>query len=138
MPGPIPNRSDQRVRRNIGDPIEKVTAIGAVEIPELNLGEVHPLVTELYEAMTRSAQRKFFEPSDWAYTKVTLHFLNGLPNSSRPSSQMLASVNQMLSALLVSEGERRRVRIEVERGSTTETGDVLQISDLFKQRLAQG
>lgn len=137
--GPIPNRSDQRVRRNIGDPIDKVTTIGPVEIPDLDLGgEVHPMVTDLYESLKQSAQRKFYEPSDWQFARVTLHFLNGLLLSSRPSSQMLASVNTMLTSLLVSEGDRRRVRVEVERQATGDDGQVMQVADLFRQRLGQG
>ena len=55
--GPIPNRSDQRVRRNEPDtPIEKVTAIGPVPVPPLGIPDAHPFVTELYDAMKKSAQ----------------------------------------------------------------------------------
>jgi hypothetical protein len=42
----------------------------------------------------------------------------------------------MLTDLLVSEGSRRRVRLEVERSQSG--GEVLDVADLFRQRLAQG
>lgn len=139
--GPVPKRSDERVRRNIGDPIDKVTEIGPVRIPTLSLGigvEVHPIVRDFWDSLKISAQNKFYEPSDWEYARVTLHFLNQLLLSSRPSSQMMAVVNQMLTALLVTEGDRRRVRLEVERQLGGEDAKVLQVADLFRQRLAQG
>jgi hypothetical protein len=44
----------------------------------------------------------------------------------------------MLTDLLVSEGARRRVRLEVERSSESEGAAVLEVADLFRQRLSQG
>jgi hypothetical protein len=136
--GPIPKRSDQLIRRNITDPIDKVTAIGPVYTPTLGMtGEVHPLVRDFWDSLKVSAQNKFYEPSDWQFARITLHFLNDLLLSSRPSSQMLASVNQMLSLLLVTEGDRRRVRIEVERNLGGGEAKVMQVADLFRQRLEE-
>ena len=135
--GPVPNRSDQRVRRNKDAvEVEKVPVSGEVPVPELNIPDAHPFVVELYESMQISAQRKYYEPSDWAYAKTTLHFLNGLLLSSRPSAQMLAAVNSMLTQLLLTEGERRRVRIEVERSaSTSQDATVISIADRFAEML---
>lgn len=137
--GPIPNRSDQRVRRNKPEtPIEKVVSIGNVAIPPLDLPNPHPLVRDLYESLHLSGQSKFYEPSDWQYARIALHFADQLLKSSRPSAQLLVTVNQMLSSLLVSEGDRRRVRLEVERNQSGEDAQVLQVADLFRQRLMQG
>jgi hypothetical protein len=55
---------------------------------------------------------------------------------SKPSAQMLIAVNTMLSALLVSEGDRRRVRIEVERNQAEAT--VMNVADLFRRKMQQG
>lgn len=135
--GPIPNRSDQRVRRNKPDtPIETITTIGPVEIPDLNMPNAHPLVQELYEAMKNSAQKQFFEPSDWAYAKIALHYVNKSLNQENPSAMLLASVNTMLTSLLLTEGDRRRVRIEVERSQ--EGAKVLDIAEMFRKKLEQG
>lgn len=135
--GPIPKRSEERIRRNkLEVPIDKVPAIGPVDIPELGFIDPHPLVIDLYRSMSESAQAKYFEPSDWQYAKFTLHFADQLLKSPRPSSQLLAAVNSMLTDLLVSEGSRRRVRLEIERSESG--GDVLDVADLFRQRLSQG
>jgi hypothetical protein len=49
---------------------------------------------------------------------------------------MLASVNSMLATLLVTEGDRRRVRLEVERSQ--EGAKVLDIAEMFRKKLEQG
>lgn len=135
--GPIPKRSDQRIRRNKDEvPLEKVEAIGTVQVPPLGLDDPHPIVSELYLSLAESAQSRFYEPSDWQYARFALHFADVLLKQARPSSQLLASVQTMLTDLLVSEGSRRRVRLEVER--STSGGEVLDVADMFRQRLAQG
>jgi hypothetical protein len=96
----------------------------------------HPLVQELYEAMKNSAQKQFFEPSDWAYAKIALHYVNKSLNQENPSAMLLASVNTMLTSLLLTEGDRRRVRIEVERNQ--EGAKVLDIAEMFRKKLEQG
>lgn len=136
--GPIPKRSETLIRRNVPDvPVEKITVIGPVPIPDLGLDDPHPLVVDLYESLKESAQKQFYEPSDWQFARLTLHFVDKLVKRENPSAQMLASVNQMLTALLMTEGDRRRVRLEVERRQSNPDGDaqVLTMADLFKQRL---
>lgn len=136
--GPIPARSDQRVRRNKPDiPIEKVEAIGIVDVPELGLDDPHPIVRDLYLSMKESAQSRYYEPSDWNYARLTLHFTDLLLKSSRPSGNLLSTVQSMLTDLLLTEGARRRVRLEVER-SQSGVGEVLEVAELFRARLLQG
>jgi hypothetical protein len=135
--GPIPKRSDQRIRRNRPDvEIETVSAIGVVPVPEFDLSDVHPLVNELFLSLKDSAQSRFYEPSDWAYAKFTLHFADVLLKSSRPSGQLLSTVQTMLTDLLLTEGARRRVRLEVERNQSEAA--VLDVADMFRARLARG
>lgn len=137
MPGPIPKRSEERIRRNKPEvAIDSITVIGKVPQPDLGLTDPHPLITDLYESLKESAQSRFYEPSDYQYARFCLHFADLLLKSNRPSAQLLASVNQMLTDLLVSEGSRRRVRLEVERSDSG--GDVIDVAGLFRQRLAQG
>src|SRR5688500_12989028 len=108
--GPVPKRSDQRVRRNKdeGGDVEKLPAVGPVEIPDLDIEDPHPSIVDFYRSLKDSAQSQFYEPSDSQFARFTLHFANKLVQSSRPSSQMLAAVNSALTELLVSEGARRR------------------------------
>lgn len=138
LTGPIPKRSEERIRRNTPDvEIEKVTAIGPVPVPPLGIVDPHPMVAEIYESMKKSAQRKYYEPSDWAYAKTTLHFLNKLLFNPQPSAMMLTAVDSMMAKLLLTEGDRRRVRIEVERQPTAPSGDakVLSMADRFAEAL---
>ena len=121
--GPIGKRDEERVRRNIPEnPTETVTMIGTVKIPELGdmsyEGETHPLISEMYDAIKASAAVKYYEPTDWQFARLTLYTLNQELIASRhqgkPVGAMkLTAINQMLSALLLTEGDRRRVRLEI-------------------------
>lgn len=133
--GPVPKRSDELIRRNIDDrPLDKVEASGKVPVPPLGIVDAHPVVKNLYESMKKSAQAKFYEPTDWAYALMAFHFINQQLWAGKPSAQMLASINQMLSSLLLTEADRRRVRIEIERAEKP-AAKVISASELFRQRL---
>ena len=145
--GPIPKRDEERIRRNIPeDPTVTIQAIGVVEIPELGDvsfdGETHPLITDMYESIKQSAAVKYYEPTDWQFARLALHTLNAelvaARQQGRPIGAMkLTAINQMLSALLLTEGDRRRVRLEIERApASKETGKVLDVTDMLKQRLS--
>lgn len=132
--GPVPKRSEERIRRNVDTPIEKVQAIGPVMVPELGIPDPHPMVVDFYDSLKESAQSKYYEPSDWQFARWTCFYMDDLIKSSRPSAVMLQTINTALSGLLVTEGERRRVRMEVEREQTN--AEVANIADYFKQRFA--
>ena len=146
--GPIGKRDEERVRRNIPeDPTVTVQMHGLVTIPDLgdmsHLGETHPLVVEMYEAMKQSASIKYFEPTDWAFARLTLYTLNqeliAAAHNGKPVGAMkLTAINQMLSALLLTEGDRRRARLEIERAPAESSGKVLDVTDMLRQRLAAG
>lgn len=131
--GPVPKRSEDRIRHD-SHVIDKVHAFGVVKKPDLGLGDnVHPIIADFWESTAESAQSRYYEASDWQYFRVCLHFLNQLLKSNKPSAQMLTVVNQMLTDLLVSEGSRRRVRLEIERNVTTQDAEVKDISDYFRK-----
>ena len=146
--GPIGKRDDERIRRNVpADPTVTVKMPGLVTIPDLgdisHLGETHPLVVELYDSMKESASVKYFEPTDWMFARLTLHTLNAEMISAKhlgkPIGAMkLTAINQMLSALLLTEGDRRRARLEIERAPSEASGKVLDVTDMLRRRLASG
>lgn len=139
MPGPVPKRSEERIRRNKPEvEITRIEAVGEVTQPDLGLlGDVHPMVEDMWWALGESAQSKFYEPSDWEFARFTLHFANTLLLSGRPSAQLLGEVNKMCGDLLFSEGARRKVRMEVERNA--KSAEVIDVADEIKRRLqAQG
>ncbi|WP_458574190.1 phage terminase small subunit [Mycobacteroides abscessus] len=147
--GPIPKREDQRVRRNATEiPTDKVKALGKVPVPDLGIENPHPFVVEFYESIRQSAQSNYYEPSDWQFARLTMYALNEELNAvyqsgdnkgkKKPLGVMkLQVINQMMSTLLLTEGDRRRVRMEIERNAapTAEGGKVLTMADHFKQAL---
>ncbi len=114
----------------------------------MGLENPHPFVVEFYESIRQSAQSNYYEPSDWQFARLTMYALNEELNAvyqsgdnkgkKKPLGVMkLQVLNQMMSTLLITEGDRRRVRMEIERnpGPTAEGGKVLTMADHFKQEL---
>jgi hypothetical protein len=135
--GPVPKRSDQRIRRNKPDvAIDKVEAIGVVRAPQLGFVDPHPLTEDLFRSLAESAQSRYYEPSDYEMARSVLFFLDQQFKSSRPSAQMVAALFGQLTDLLITEGARRRVRLEVERQQSG--GEVLDVADMFRKRLSEG
>lgn len=136
--GPYPERSDKLIRRNKReDPIDTISVIGPVDIPELGLPDPHPLVTDFYNSLKDSAQSKYYEPSDWNYARIAMLVIDEmLRYPGGVGAMKLTAVNQMLSSLLVTEGDRRRVRIEVQRDAQA-GGNVIEVADIFRERLKQ-
>lgn len=116
MPGPIPNRSDDVSRErdvNRGDRTPmKHGEMMPVSVP--NAGkDWHPIAKKLWQSLKTSGQAQWFQNSDWAYAyfvmeEVTLHMQAG-----KHSAMRLTAIDSMLSKLLVTEGDRRRARIEL-------------------------
>lgn len=136
MSGPVPKRSEERVRRNTDEPIERVEMTGPVAAPDLGVyttngddvdaDSFHPIAQDLYDSIKESGQAKFLEPSDWQVARVMCHLLSRVLWSNKPSSQMVAAVTTMMSNLLLTEGDRRRVRLEVDRNAAVvETQNII-------------
>lgn len=135
--GPVPKRSEERIRENKDViPVEKIQMNGSVEVPLLGLENPHPLTVEIYNSLKDSGQSKYYEPSDWQFARYTMHFVDQIVKTSKPSAMMLATINQMLSSLLMTEGDRRRVRIEVERQNMQAT--VFDVAAVFAERAKAG
>lgn len=138
--GPPPKRSDQRRRRNAAGPeLGEITeAPGAVEVPIPPADQDwHPLAAGWYESLADSGQSSFYEPSDWAVAKLIAENMSRelrplplidseghavLDSRGKPIVRKLpmrgASVSAYLramSSLLVTEGDRRRLRLELQR-----------------------
>jgi hypothetical protein len=112
MPGPVPKRSSQRRRRNTVQ-VDRISVRGPVEAPPLDLEDVHPLAAAMYEALARSAHAVYMEPSDWEYARWVAFVQSKA--AQRPTAMMILAVDKMLSNLMVTEADRRRVRVEIDR-----------------------
>lgn len=134
--GPIPKRSDERIRRNKPDvPIEKLEASGTVEVPPLGIEDAHPLVADFYDSLGHSAQTKYYEPSDWQHARWVCTWMDKALKHSKPSAMMLTAINSAMTDMLVTEGARRRVRLEIERSDAQDV--VTDVADRFKEMLSR-
>lgn len=138
MPGPVPKRKAQRRRQNT-DGVEIESAPGAprVRVPRAD-PKWHPVARAWFNSLGRSGQARFYEPSDWALATLMAEsmsrdlapqfvgFEEGTDSEGnafvRPCLQRLPMKGASLAAylkgmsnLLVTEGDRRRLRLELER-----------------------
>ena len=158
--GPVPKKEAERRRRN-DDGIELVK----INLDELIAGEVevpaadpkwHPIAIQFYESLQKSGQAIWLEPSDWSVAYILAESLSrdlkpqfvGMSEETGEPILMtiplkgssLSSYLKAFSALLVTEGDRRRLRIELERQKRIDEaagdGNVVDIvqarADLFK------
>lgn len=114
MPGPVPKRSTQRRRRNTTPGLEAGEAgDGTVRGPDLK-GRHCAIARRWYEALRRSGQARYYEPSDWAAAELTVHAIDQYV--ARPTALMFTAIQSAMTNLLTTEGDRRRARLELEAG----------------------
>ncbi len=143
MPGPAPKRDAERRRRN-PKVVETTTVLiddlikEPVEIPEVP-ETWHPIARHWFESLARSGQAVFYEPSDWAAAMVIGETLSRELNpqyvayTDKESGEViaewitmpikgasLAAILKGMTALMVTEGDRRRLSIELERKRATD------------------
>lgn len=120
MAGPLPKRDSERTRRNKpenegGVSLAKGTAYGGDPFPAKDYW--HPMAVEWYESLSDSGIAAFYERSDWATAMIVAeelsHYFN--TSTSRRSAQMLTALFSMMTSLGATEGDRRRMRIELEK-----------------------
>jgi hypothetical protein len=78
-------------------------------------GSWHPTAKKWYLALRMSAQTVFYQPSDWMEAYVAAEILSELLNAGRVSAMLYAAWAGHTARLLVSEGDRRRMRVELEK-----------------------
>jgi hypothetical protein len=141
MPGPVAKRSTERRRRNKESQVEtvKVTVGAVVEIPKPN-AQWHPTAKNWYLSLAESGQAQFYEPSDWWTAQYVADAMSrNLKSGAKFSAMLFASVMSAMGDLLTTEGSRRRVRMEFERGDggDEQPAGVTAIAD-YQKRLAKG
>lgn len=133
--GPSPKRVDQRhghVTKAQLDAVQRVVVPGEVKAPPLDLEDAHPLAVAMYEALARSGQAAFMEPSDWEYARWAAFIQSRA--AERPTAMMVLAVDKMLTNLLVVESERRRVKIELERQQVVDVDEESAVTSLAEYR----
>ena len=140
--GPAPKASSELMGHgNAKAREERVTTIQpdqiatTVEMPEAD-SSWHPVALNWYISLGISAQRMFYEPSDWALAYMIAEslsrdlkpqFVGFNPETGEPTVQKipmkgasLAAYLKAMNSLLVTEVDRRRANIEIARAGATE------------------
>lgn len=128
--GPIPKRSSERRRRNKENQPVKALGAAVVEVPEPD-PKWHPIAQRLFKSLAESGQSAFYEPSDWAFAYSLLDDLSYFKKRKVRSAQMLAAILSAFDRLLITEGDRRRARIELQRPDPEgeESGQLVVLND---------
>lgn len=134
--GPVPKRSDQRRRRNKDVPMTTGRAAEDVVQPDAD-PDWHPIAREWYDSLAESGQSFWFEPSDWATAKYVAEAMSRNLLSGRFSGQLFAAVLAGTTSLLSTEGDRRRLRIELERGTQDTTAEDAKVAVMDRYRKAR-
>lgn len=139
MPGCVPKRSDQRRRRNKPEiEIEKGQAAEHVDVPAADPAW-HEIARDWYESLALSGQSGWYEPSDWQTARYVAEAMSRNLESGRFSAQLFASVMQATTSLLATEGDRRRLRIELERGAKVDVDEDAAVASIddYRAQLAK-
>ncbi|MFE9254047.1 hypothetical protein [Streptomyces sp. NPDC006879] len=134
--GPVPNREEDlaRPRSRKGTDQQSVTRgeMKPVKIPNADR-DWHPIARRLWDSLKSSGQADFYQNSDWAFAYSLCEDLSHYKKSGKRSGQMLQTIYSAFERLLVAEGDRRRVRIELQEPEPDETPTaVLAIADYKK------
>lgn len=129
--GPIPKPEAMRRRRNeSAGPVDRAASGRAFRRPPAANRKWHPVARRWFEALARSGQAIFYEPSDWATAYLVAESMSrdllpqyvGTTDDGKVIEAVLplkgASLSAYLrafSSLLVTEGDRRRSRLELLR-----------------------
>ena len=151
MSGPVPKRNAERRRRaktGQNDVIRVRTPSGRVRVPALP-ATTHLIARRWYQALSKSGQARFYEPSDWAEALLVCEAITlALARSAMAArasdydnlpiqAAQLAVIFQGMDRLLTTEWARRHARMEIER--ETAQNEVLPgVAAIleFKQRYA--
>jgi hypothetical protein len=159
--GPVPKRSSQRRRRNKPEDGEITTGpsgpsgpSGAsnVDVPEPD-ETWHPVARRWYDSLAESGQCRWYEPSDWATAYLLAESMSRDLNPQVVGTTQqgeilrdriplkgtsLGSYLKAFSSLLVTEGDRRRARMELERAGSSDDDEDAAVAQLEKYRKRLG
>lgn len=152
--GPVPKRSDQRRRRNKTEPVAKAPSSGGAKPPPAD-AKWHPVAKRWFQSLEKSGQSRFYEESDWATAYLLAESISRELHpqpmvvgrgehaeiemvSLPPKGASLAAWLKAMSSLLVTEGDRRRARLELEAAPQADPAEEAAVADLddYRKRLA--
>jgi hypothetical protein len=136
MPGPMPKRSDERTRKNkdeSGLELKKGVARGYKRWPKAD-PEWHPRAKEVFASLGTSGMEAFYEESDIAYAKLLCDALTDW--YAGKSAMKLQAILGGLANLGMTEGERRKMRIELELPEIPEESAGARAQRMWQEKLS--
>jgi len=131
--GPVPKRSDQRHGHRSKADREAVTKV-QVAAPVVAAPEPdetwHPIARDWFASLGKSGQSGLYEPSDWATARYVAEAMSRNLMDGKFSAMLFASVMSASVSLLVTEGDRRRVRLELERAPVQDADEDAAVTAL--------
>ena len=151
--GPVPKRDAERRRQNKPEtPTDTVNVVGFVAIPPAN-SRWHPVARHIYESLQSSGQSKFYEASDWAAAYLLAESLSRdlkpqVVGEDALTGKMfracvplkgasLAAYLKGFAALGVTEGDRRRMGIEIDRKAKKPALAAVSVMDEYRDALGR-
>lgn len=157
MPGAnIPSRNAERRRRNKEGIADELEVDGVVE--KLSYDPAwgwHDVARDWFDSLRSSGQSDFYEPSDWQTARLVGEQISRELNDKivgiAPQGSVitrkapipgasLTALSKLMSVLMVTEGDRRRYRLEVQRQDALnlgQPGDVVDM-DAWRSRALGG
>lgn len=152
--GPVPKRSDRKLGHTAKadrDAVTRGTGAANVEVPEPD-PDWHPVASRWFASLAESGQSYWYEPSDWAAAYVLAESmsreLSPQPIVGKdgevhkvtlpPKGASLAAWRQGMASLLVTEADRRRALVELQRPPQTggeEGGSDVADLDRYRNRI---
>lgn len=153
--GPVPKRTAERRRQNKpATPLDSIQVIGSVRIPPAN-PKWHAIAKRLYLSLRTSGQAKFYEESDWSVAYLLAESLSrdlkpkvvAVTGAMNPdtakiirayvpiSGASLSSYLKAFAVLGVTEGDRRRIGIEIERAPAKPELASVSVMDEYRDAL---
>lgn len=140
---PIPKRSDQ-LHNKRGGRLDGLTQLEIanpyVDQPEGN-PDWNPIAKQWYESLPESGQSHYYQASDWATAYMCADLISREfdraddPETKKGvSAMMMHEIFAQAGNLLTTEGERRRLRLELIRAEKKDDGnEVVTAMEQYKQ-----
>lgn len=133
MPGPMPKRSSERTRRNkeneAGLTLKKGVAQGIARWP-LPDTSWHSAVVRMYESFSQSGMAAFFEQTDVEMCWIACEGLQAWYDGGKRSANQFEFVMGQFAKLGATEGERRRMRIELDSEAEQQTAEEAEVASI--------
>lgn len=137
MGGRVPNRSSDLSpageRKRMSRGTNRITTAASKPLLEIEPDPSwHPTALMVWEAGVESGQADFYESSDLAMLHMTCSGIDHwMTQNGRKSPELLRVLMQNLSSLLFTESDRRKARVELEKGQDDDAEVLASVSKLF-------